>query len=219
VTSEDVRHRQRATAPGTVVRVWSDLALIGVGVAVLVLSALPIDADSVPGWEQGIFRAINDHTVAPFVAVWVAMQLGNVVIVPIAAAAAALTRRWRLAIGLLVGGLAAYLLAKQVKDVMGRGRPSALLDDVVIRGDVALGRGYVSGHAAIAPVLAVVAWPYLGQRWRVVVVVAASLVILARVYVGAHLPLDVVGGVGLGLALGGMVRVLLGRSSRRRPGG
>jgi membrane-associated phospholipid phosphatase len=31
------------------------------------------------------------------------------------------------------------------------------------------------------------------------------------VYVGAHLPLDVVGGVGLGLAVAGVVRLLIGR--------
>jgi undecaprenyl-diphosphatase len=31
------------------------------------------------------------------------------------------------------------------------------------------------------------------------------------VYVGAHLPLDVIGGAGLGIAVGGCVRLLMGR--------
>jgi membrane-associated phospholipid phosphatase len=39
----------------------------------------------------------------------------------------------------------------------------------------------------------------------------ALTVCLARVHVGAHLPLDVVGGAGLGLAIAGGVRLLLGR--------
>ncbi len=39
----------------------------------------------------------------------------------------------------------------------------------------------------------------------------APAVCLARVYVGAHLPLDVVGGAGLGLAVAGCVRLLIGR--------
>jgi undecaprenyl-diphosphatase len=41
--------------------------------------------------------------------------------------------------------------------------------------------------------------------------VLVAVVCLARVYVGAHLPLDVVGGIGLGLAVGGAVRLLTGR--------
>jgi membrane-associated phospholipid phosphatase len=36
-------------------------------------------------------------------------------------------------------------------------------------------------------------------------------VCLARLYVGAHLPLDVVGGAALGLAVAGLVRLVLGR--------
>ena len=39
----------------------------------------------------------------------------------------------------------------------------------------------------------------------------ALTVCLARVYVGAHLPLDVVGGAGLGLAVAGCMRLLIGR--------
>jgi membrane-associated phospholipid phosphatase len=56
-----------------------------------------------------------------------------------------------------------------------------------------------------------VAWPWLGRRGRITVTVFVTVVCLTRVYVGAHLPLDVVGGAGLGLAVAGLVRLLLGR--------
>jgi undecaprenyl-diphosphatase len=82
---------------------------------------------------------------------------------------------------------------------------------VVIRGAEAHGRGFVSGHAATLAALATVAWPWLGRRGRVVVVVLVTVVGLTRIYVGAHLPLDVVGGAGLGIAVGGCVRLLMGR--------
>jgi membrane-associated phospholipid phosphatase len=188
-----------------------DVVLVVAGAAVLVLAALPVDAGRVGDAEAAVFRVLNGTTVLPFVLVWPVMQLGNVLVVPASAAVAAALRRWRLAGELLVAGAGTYLLAKVVKGVVTRGRPDGLLDDVVIRGADALGRGFVSGHAATLTALAAVAWPWLGRRGRIVVAVLVTVVCLTRVYVGAHLPLDVVGGAGLGLAVAGVVRLVMGR--------
>jgi membrane-associated phospholipid phosphatase len=194
-----------------VVRGGADVVLVVLGCGVLLLSAWPVDAGRVPGAEAAVFRAIDGTTVLPFVVVWPVMQLGNVLVVPVSALLAAAFRRWRLAAELLIAGVATYVAAKVVKGIWPRGRPDALLTDVVIRGEAALGRGFVSGHAATLTALATVAWPWLGRRGRVAVVAVVVLVCLARVYVGAHLPLDVVGGAGLGLAVAGLVRLALGR--------
>lgn len=196
-----------------IVRGRSDVVLLVLGCGGLLLAAWPVDAGRVPGAEAAVFRVLNGTTVLPFVVVWPVMQLGNVVVVPASALAAAAFRRWRLAAELLVAGAATYALAKVVKGVWPRGRPDGLLADVVIRGEAAVGRGFVSGHAATLAALATVAWPWLGRRGRVAVVVLVGLVCLARVHVGAHLPLDVVGGAALGLAVGGLVRLLFGRPS------
>ena len=189
----------------------SDVALVLVGAAVLGLAALPIRPDGVPEAETAVFRLLNATTVVPFVLLWPVMQLGNLLVVPAAALLAAVLRRWRPAVGLLGGGVAAYYLAKVVKDLVVRARPAELLTEVVIRGAEAQGRGFVAGHATVAVALAAIAWPWLGARGRTAVVLLATVVCLARVYVGAHLPLDVVGGAGLGLAIAGLVRVALGR--------
>jgi undecaprenyl-diphosphatase len=77
-----------------------------------------------------------------------------------------------------------------------------------------LGRGYVSGHAAVVTLLVTLTWPYLSRNGRIVAVALAVAVCLARVYVGAHLPLDIVGGAALGLAVGGAVRLMLGHPAR-----
>ena len=67
----------------------------------------------------------------------------------------------------------------------------------------ASGLGYVSGHTAVAFALATVLAPSLPRSWRrSAVFAAASVVGFARIYSGAHLPLDVVGGAGLGLLCG-----------------
>jgi undecaprenyl-diphosphatase len=194
-------------------RGWADVVLAAGGACALLLAALPIDGAEVPEAEVAVFRVLNDTTVAPIVLVWVVMQLGNVTVVPVSALVAGYLRHWRLAVELLVAGLGTYVAAKVVKGIWPRGRPDGLLDDVVIRGGDALGRGFVSGHAATLTALATVAWPWLGRRGRIVVAVLVVLVCLSRVYVGAHLPLDVVGGAGLGLAIAGLVRLVLGRAA------
>jgi undecaprenyl-diphosphatase len=188
-----------------------DAALVVLGAIVLVLAAQPVHRTSLSPAEAAVFRVLNGTTVLPFVLVWTVMQLGNVLVVPTAALLAAAFRRWWLAVELLVAGGGTYLVAKVVKRVVPRGRPGSLLSDVVIRGAEAHGLGFVSGHAATLAALATVAWPWLGRRGRVACVVLVVVVGLTRVYVGAHLPLDVVGGAGLGVAVGGCVRLVLGR--------
>jgi undecaprenyl-diphosphatase len=193
-----------------------DVVLLVAGAAVLVLAALPVDPDRVTGMETAAFRVLNGYTVLPFVVVWAVMQLGNVLVVPASALLAAVLRHVRLAAGLLIAGAATYALAKVVKGLVPRGRPDGLLADVVIRGAEAHGRGFVSGHAAVVVALLVVAWPELGSRARIICAALAAAVCLSRVHVGAHLPLDVVGGAGLGVAVAGLVRLVLGHAP---PGG
>lgn len=192
-------------------RGWPEIALLVTGGAVLVLAAVPVDADRVAGAEAAVFRVLNGTTVLPFVFVWPVMQLGNLLVVPAAGLVAVAFRRWRLAGELLVAGAGTYLLAKVVKGLVPRGRPEGLLADVIIRGAEAHGRGFVSGHAAVLAALAAVAWPWLGRSGRITVAVLVVVVSLTRVYVGAHLPLDVVGGAALGLLVAGAVRLLIGR--------
>jgi predicted Ser/Thr protein kinase len=75
----------------------------------------------------------------------------------------------------------------------------------------------VSGHSAVAVALATVASPYLGRRARRVAWVLAGFVCLARMYVGSHLPFDVVGGAALGWAAGSLVLFVLGAPDPRVP--
>ncbi len=204
-----------------VIRAPADALLGLAGAAIFVLCALPIHRTSASGAETSVFRAINDPTVVPFVVVWPFMQLGNFLVIPVAAFLAAAFRRWRLAIASAVGGITAYLVAGDVvRRLIVRGRPLALLNDVHVRGAPAHGLGFVSGHVAVSTTLAVVAWPYLGRRLRSVIAVVPVLVALARVHVGAHMPLDVLGGAALGLLVGSVVRLALGRPEalRNRPG-
>ena len=180
-------------------------AVVGIG-TILVLEQRPTD------WETASFRAVNELPGALFYPVWVVMQAGSIGAVAVAGFLALAFRRIRLAFDLLAAGTSAWVLATVVKAAVGRGRPADLLQDVIIRGAPFAGEGYVSGHAAVAAALAAAAAPYLTRGWQVAVWLAAFVVAFARVYVGAHLPLDVLGGAALGWAIGCLVHVLLGRS-------
>jgi membrane-associated phospholipid phosphatase len=80
----------------------------------------------------------------------------------------------------------------------------------VERGAEAHGLGLVSGHVAVATALTLVAWPWLPRWGRWAAAAAVTAVFFTRMYVGAHLPLDMIGGAFLGLAVAGAVRLLLG---------
>ncbi|HEX2064008.1 MAG TPA: phosphatase PAP2 family protein [Acidimicrobiales bacterium] len=203
-----------AREPGSRSVAVTALVLVA-GLLILVLSALPVDRARVSDVEVDAFRAVNDGPDVPFALVWLPMQAGNVLAPAVAASAALAVRRPRLAAALVACGLAAWVLGKVVKQFVERGRPDALVEDVVLRGAAAQGLGFVSGHVAVIVAVAVVTWPYLGRGGRTAVSLLAALVALLRVYVGAHLPLDVVGGAGLGLAAGSAVALVAGRPRRR----
>ena len=116
---------------------------------------------------------------------------------------------------LLAGGLAAYVAAIGLKDLIGRGRPAQLVPDMVFHGAPAQGLGFPSGHAAVSAALAAVAVPFLARRWRRWVWVLPVTVGFARIFVGAHLPLDVLGGFLLGWTIGAAVHLAVGSPSGR----
>ena len=163
----------------------TDLIWLVTGAVVLLLCALPVHADRVGGLEADLFRLVNDLPSVPFTVVWVPMQLGNLLVVPAAVLAALAFRRWRLAGGLALAGAGVYVLAKVVKRFVERGRPSDVLDDVVVRGAAPHGLGFVSGHIAVVTSLALVAWPWLPRWGRWAAGLAVASVFLTRMYVGA----------------------------------
>jgi undecaprenyl-diphosphatase len=151
--------------------------------------------------EVRAFRALNELPDQLFPPVWVVMQAGALGAAPLAAAVASATGRRRLAGHLLAAGAGAWVMAKVVKRFVQRPRPEALVPGCRCRGQDATGLGYVSGHAAVVSALAAAALPELGPRGRTAALAVVPVVGLARMYVGAHLPLDVVGGVALGVAV------------------
>jgi undecaprenyl-diphosphatase len=182
------------------------------GALILLVTMTAIHQHRIGVRETNVFRLINDLAMPGWTKwpVWGVMQLGVIGAVPLVALLALATRRLRLAAYAALAGGTIYLVAKLVKEFVQRGRPQTLLDNVHILFVPDRGLGYVSGHSAVAVALATVASPFLGRRARRVAWVLAALVCVARIYVGSHLPFDVLGGAALGWAAGSLVLLVFG---------
>jgi undecaprenyl-diphosphatase len=185
---------------------------IVVGLLVLAVGMLIVRDGTVPSWERSIFRAINDLPNFLYRPLWPFQQLGALAVGPVVALVAALFRRFRLAIAVLIATVGKLALERVVKAMVTRQRPGTSVGgDVHLRGDVtATGESFVSGHAVLIAAIAGLVTLYLPGRWKIVPWVVVALVMVTRVYVGAHNPLDVVCGAALGLAIAGAINVVLG---------
>jgi len=187
----------------------AELGLLVFGLVVVLVTAFAAGGGDVASWERSAFRVINDLPDFLYPTVWVVMQFGSFWAIVAVGAVALAFRRFRLAIGLALAGISVYVLAELLKAIVDRPRPAALLSDVHIRGAAPAGNGFPSGHASVAWALAMIAWLWFGPRLRWASIAAAVVVCFARIYVGAHLPLDVIGGAALGVASGALVGLVL----------
>jgi undecaprenyl-diphosphatase len=73
----------------------------------------------------------------------------------------------------------------------------------------ASGPSFPSGHVILVAAVACVVAPNLAVAWWWLPLVLTALVLVGRVYVGAHNPLDVICGAALGLVIAGAINLVL----------
>lgn len=204
--------RRRNYRPRPALAVLADpWVRLGIGLAGILASACPVRADRVGRRESRLFLVVNGLPDSFYGPTWMIMQLGTLGAVPAAAGAAWAAGDRRLAWRLAAAGSATWALAKLVKREVRRPRPAILLPGARCRGPEASGLGYLSGHAGVATALGAAAWPWFSPAGQAVIVLTVPIVGLSRAYIGAHLPLDIVGGAALGFAIDAAVDLVAER--------
>jgi len=199
--SQDLRYvRRRADA-------W---AVLG-GLIVLAVCMFIVRSGEVGSVEEAVFHAINglpDVLQAP---VWL-FQIPGILVFPLLVALVALLlRRYRLAAAIALSVPIKLLLERRVvKVLVERQRPGTSVSDAILRDASPTGLSFPSGHAVLAFALAGLLAPYLGRNGKLLVYTLAALNGVARIYLGAHNPLDIVGGAGLGIAIAGALNLVFG---------
>lgn len=163
--------------------------------------------------EEKAFLVVNGWPDSLRIPMSVLMQAGNFASVWVVAGLLKEMRR-----PVSTAGAGAWVGCKVIKSAVKRGRPEDELRDVRVRGRRQSGLGFPSGHTAVAFSIATVISPGLPRYLRPLPYLLATAVAVARVYVGAHLPADIAGGVGVGIAAGALSRGVGGSAQSRVDG-
>jgi membrane-associated phospholipid phosphatase len=190
-------------------RVRRDVVVFVASLSVFAVCAAVVADGRVGAVEQALFHAVNglpDWLYRPMLL----FQYLGVLAMPLVVAVGALAfRRWRLAAALVLVVPLKLATERVVKLLVARERPGTTVPDAIMRGVHPAGLSFVSGHAIITFAIAGLLGLVLPRRWAVVAFVLATLNAVARVYLGAHNPLDVVGGAAVGLAIAAALDLVL----------
>jgi membrane-associated phospholipid phosphatase len=193
------------------------VVVAGGGLMVLIWSIAHARRPAISASEAGVFHIVNRLPNSLYWPLWLPMQFGNLVVGTAAGLiVAVLQGDLAVAAGVVLAMVLKLATERVVRREMAeylviRQRPGVSQVAAVLRGDVpASGPSFPSGHVILVAGVGTVVSPGLGGPWAWVPALVAVLVMLGRVYVGAHNPLDVTAGLGAGLLLGGLIASFIG---------
>lgn len=162
-----------------------------------VISVIASRGTHITSFESHIFFWIHDLPSFLNPLFYLITQAGSIYLLALLLIFYIYKRSYPVVLRLLLTGTLAYLLAGFCKSVWGRGRPFDLLENVQVL-DYFQGAGFPSGHVALATALALTTGHYLIKKNPWLPALWILGVAVSRIYLGVHLPLDIVGGFAIG---------------------
>jgi membrane-associated phospholipid phosphatase len=154
-----------------------------------------------------LFRPVPLTVLAIVLAGWVLLAAGD------------LPQRLEVARALALSLLIAEVLAQVMKRIASQPRPTALIPGLDVHGYPTdpWGNAYPSAHTALVVAAVCALWPWMRWPARVAGTALALLVPLNRIYIGAHWPIDLVGGAAIGVFSAAVCWAVAGRWPFYRP--
>jgi membrane-associated phospholipid phosphatase len=188
-------------------RKWYIGALV-VSAVMFVWAAVAVHHFGIAGWEQRLMLSINHW---PDRWRMVAVSLSTIggsawtaIITMVLSYIFKLYRlTWRLAVSFLIATAVVYV----AKHLVSQPEVLHLVPTLYFRVATS-GLAFPSGTLAIATVVSLSLLPYLTLSYRLALSAAVFVIGIARLYLGVQTPLDLVGGIALGVFLVSLIRVM-----------
>lgn len=192
------------------------LVVAGAGAVFLLASIAAARGPTIPAWERRVFQAVNGWPDRLYLVLWLPMQLGNLVVGTVVGVAIALRYGdGTVAICVVAAAVLKLVTERGIRHEMSRyltvrQRPGTSMPGAIVRGDVpATGPSFPSGHVLLVAAGSCVVSTVLPPAFVAVAFSMIACVLVGRVYVAAHNPLDVTAGLGAGLLVGGVLATVL----------
>lgn len=178
-------------------------------VLLFLITTIFANRPTIGGLEEAIFNVIYrlpSLLTPPFIAI---TMLGSIVTALLIALVFVFLKRFDIALRIAAAALLARLLVELLKNWVERGRPETFFPEVSQR-ITANGFGFPSGHAAVSAAAGLTLALYAPRQYRRWIIWGFVLVGCSRIFLGVHLPLDIIGGWAVGLFSYSLTSLALG---------